>query len=322
MRTAALAFAGTVEARKPDLLLASDYLNLAELMALLGSRPPAVVYFHENQLSYPLQATERRDVHFGLTHLYSVLCSRAALFNSDYHRRSFLGELGSLLKQVPDVDTMRAMEGVEARSSVIPLGTEVERRMPSTISRTGPPVILWANRWEYDKDPEGFVSTVTALAIEGAEFRVRVLGERFREQPENLRRLQEVLGERLLSARFADTREEYLRAVDECDIVFSTARHEFFGLATLEALRRGLLPVLPRDLAYPELLPIQLREDERFLYPRGQDPAGFLRRALEAVQREEWRADRDLISSNTDRFHWSRVAPRFDEALRAAVAPD
>ncbi len=315
MRTAALAFAKTVEREKPDLIFASDYLNLAELMSLLKHRPPAIVYFHENQLGYPLQPHERRDVHFGLTHLYSVLCAKAAFFNSRYHRRSFLVELRLLLKQVPDVDTSWAMEQVEERSSVIPLGTEFEARMPRREGLGRTPVVLWSHRWEYDKDPESFVSAVATLAAEGEDFRVRVLGDRFRDQPDALRRLKVILGDRLISTDFAESREDYLKAVDSCDIIFSTARHEFFGLSTLESLRRGLLPVLPRDLAYPELLPPDLREDERFLYPREEGALDTLRQAMDAVRDETWMPERTHIVAYTDDFHWSLVAPKLDQAM-------
>ena len=37
--------------------------------------------------------------------------------------------------------------------------------------------------------------------------------------------------------------------------MLSTARHEFFGVAVVEALLAGCLPWLPDRLSYPELLP-------------------------------------------------------------------
>ena len=48
------------------------------IRALLPPGPrevPMVTYFHENQLTYPLQGDERRDVHFALSHLHSILAS-------------------------------------------------------------------------------------------------------------------------------------------------------------------------------------------------------------------------------------------------------
>ena len=53
-----------------DLVWCSDMLNLAEFKGLLPpqiARLPAVAYFHENQLTYPVQVKDARDLHFGIT---------------------------------------------------------------------------------------------------------------------------------------------------------------------------------------------------------------------------------------------------------------
>ena len=121
----------------------------------------------------------------------------------------------------------------------------------------------------------------------------------------------------MISAEFATTREEYLAAVDACQVVLSTSRHEFFGLGTLEALRRGLWPVLPYDLAYPELL--GEGDAEPFLYPRETGPVLHLESALEGVRTgAALERRRDLVRS-TDRFLWSELAPRFDAAFERAL---
>ena len=337
MRTAALAFAESITRHRPDLLLVSDYMNLAELAAITGALPPSIIYFHENQLNYPLQEGERRDHHFALTHLYAILSARAAFFNSRYHLESFLTELSKLVETIPDLDSRPFLRTVRDRAEVLAVGTGVGRE-PRHDEKAAPaagtarksnapaPVILWAHRWEYDKDPDAFISAMETLAREGEDFRVRVLGQRFRTIPPALGRLKEKLGERLLDLRFLDDRREYLEAVAACDIVLSTARHEFFGLSTLEALRLGLYPVLPDDLAYPELLPPALRADRRFLYPRELGPLPALREALTTVRRtgpfplgssgnENWNEAGRKILSFTGRFHWSRLTPVWDERL-------
>lgn len=53
---------------------------------------------------------------------------------------------------------------------------------------------------------------------------------------------------------FVGSREAYWRTLVDCDVVVSTAKHEFFGVAVVEAVAMGCVPLLPHRLAYPELL--------------------------------------------------------------------
>src|SRR6056297_1192505 len=81
MRGAALYF---IQAVNPisdyDALLVSDLMSLSDLKALAGGRlPPALIYFHENQLTYPVAPGEVRDVHFGFTDITSALAADRVL---------------------------------------------------------------------------------------------------------------------------------------------------------------------------------------------------------------------------------------------------
>ena len=66
-------------------------------------------------------------------------------------------------------------------------------------------------------------------------------------------------GDRIEHDGWIEDRVEYLQMLASCDWVLSTARHEFFGIAVVEALLCGCLPWLPERLSYPELLPAQAR---------------------------------------------------------------
>ena len=67
------------------------------------------------------------------------------------------------------------------------------------------------------------------------------------------------IAERIDHADYAPTRDEYWKRLGACDWVLSTARHEFFGIAVVEAMLAGCLPWLPPRLSYPELLSDALR---------------------------------------------------------------
>ena len=313
MRTSAIHFAERLAGQGAwDLFLVSDYLNLAEFRALLPSGlrdVPAWVYFHENQLTYPLQPGEARDHHFTLVHLYSMLAARAALFNSHFHRRAFFAALRDYLRHVPDVDMRGALHTARAKSRVLPLGTDFPAGSPRS-AETGPPIVLWNHRWEYDKDPETLRACLVELARRGLPFRVRLLGQRFRTRPAAHARLEAELGDRLIGSGFEEGREAYEEAVCSAHIVLSTARHEFFGLGTLEAIRAGLHPVLPRDLAYPELVAPEAHAIA--LYERSAGPVDLLEQAVLRVAADRDRDLRQGLIEHTQRFTWSALAPRFD----------
>ena len=74
MRGAALHFAKKVQTPADyDGLITSSLMSLSDLKALWGADcPRALVYFHENQLSYPLPPGEVMDYQFGFTELHKI----------------------------------------------------------------------------------------------------------------------------------------------------------------------------------------------------------------------------------------------------------
>jgi len=321
MGTAALGARDLVAAGDHDVLFVSDYLNLAELRAILppGKRDiPVVMYFHENQLTYPLREGERRDVHHGLSNVHGVLAADHALFNSDFHRRAFVEGAGALLGRAPDLDLGWVAGAIAERSSVLPLGSNLEARGARSLAADEDLVIAWNHRWEYDKAPEVLVQVATELEARGFGFQLVLLGERFRKRPAALDELEARFAHRIAFSGFADSRAEYLAWLDRSHVQFSSARHEFFGLSTLEGLRRGLLPVLPDDLAYPELLPDELRRHPH-LYPRSAEDPGVQAAADALVATAELlRAGAaPATAAWTERFRWSALGPRYDTVLES-----
>jgi hypothetical protein len=80
-----------------DALFCTDMLNLAEfrgLAPLWVAQLPAIVYFHENQLTYPVREERERDLHFAMTNITSCLAADRVWFNSDWHREEFFKSSG------------------------------------------------------------------------------------------------------------------------------------------------------------------------------------------------------------------------------------
>ncbi len=266
-------------ARPYDAVLASAYTPLAELVGLapaLGSARK-ILYFHENQLAFPVQEERERDHHYGFTQLVSSLAADVCAFNSAWNRDSFLGAARGLLGRMPDAVAPGWVDAVAARSVVLPLPLDdgwlgapfagpVEP--PSRAEREVGPVLLWAHRWEYDKAPEAFFDALRTLADRGVAFRVAVAGQRFRRAPAVFEEARAWLGDRVMHWGYAADRAAYLALLRRADVGVSTAIHEFFGVSMVEAAHHGARPLVPDRLAYPELFPAEYRYEPGTLADR------------------------------------------------------
>jgi glycosyltransferase involved in cell wall biosynthesis len=311
---------------RPDLILASDMLNLPVLISLSPdlARVPVALYFHENQLTYPLQPGEKRDLTYGFINFVSALRADALFFNSAYHLEAFFDELPRLLKHFPDYNELWAVDALRRKSQVLPLGldlahladiadssTRAEQAMQPVATR---PLILWNHRWEYDKDPETFFGAVYALAAEGLDFGLILLGESFRNQPIEFLEARQRLGDRIVHFGYAGDVATYSRLLGQADIVVSTALHEFFGTAIVEACYRDCFPILPRRLAYPELIPAALHD--ACLY---DDLDGLLVRLRQAIL-NAGQAHLPSLRQHVAQYDWRHMAWRYDQLLERVAA--
>ena len=122
--------------------------------------------------------------------------------------------------------------------------------------------LLWNHRWEYDKAPEVFADAVDILLQRHVGFRLALLGARGQSPHPALQRIRHSAAARIV----ADGRlpiGQYRETLGKAGIVVSSAIHEFQGLAVLEAVAAGAMPVVPDALCYPEQYPAACR------YPAG-----------------------------------------------------
>lgn len=287
-----------------DLIWASAYVPLAELYGLAPALQgvPAVLYFHENQLAYPVREARERDHHFGFTQLVSALAARVCAFNSAWNRDSFLAEADTLLARLPDKVPAGWTDAIRERSEVLPVLLELPDRAPEAGEwDAAGPIILWNHRWEYDKNPDAFFAALERLQAAALPFRVIVCGQRFSKAPAIFERARQRLGARVVHWGYAESRAEYEALLARADIAVSTADHEFFGIASLEAAHFGAWPLVPDRLAYPETFPAAHR------YADGEALLGELERLIRGY------LDRSLTLRGDRR---ALTAP-FGEALAA-----
>ena len=103
----------------------------------------------------------------------------------------------------------------------------------------------------------------------------------------------------------AEALPEYERLLKDSQFVLSTADQEFQGLAVMEAMALGCIPVVPDQLAYPEYVP----DTHRYLDPRGagdclnrnvfEDPRDWVAAFAFKNQAVAWR---DLVQSTKSDF--------------------
>lgn len=322
MRHAAITFADEVAARVRDgaswdRLFCSDMLNLAEFVGLAPAvlrQLPAVAYFHENQLTYPVQCESERDYHFVFTNITTALAADRVWFNSSYHRDEFLGALPAFLKRMPDHVPLGAVERIRAKSEVHSPGIANFARRGER--RAGPLRILWSARWEHDKNPDDFFKALEILSGRGVDFRLSVIGEQFREYPPVFDRAKKQFAEHIERWGYQESRQEYVAALCDTDVFVSTANHEFFGISAVEAIAAGAYPLLPNRLSYAELL-AELADPGQFFYDGSPErlAAKLVELAARVQQGRLWQGDDDRARRAVEHFRWEWVAPRIDEAL-------
>ncbi|MGI5939892.1 MAG: tRNA-queuosine alpha-mannosyltransferase domain-containing protein [Thermoleophilia bacterium] len=310
----------------PQVLFASDMLDLATFLALAGpsiARVPALVYFHENQLTYPLPPGVERDLGYGMKNITSALAACRILFNSDYHRRDFLSAVEGLFSALPDEIPEGVVDTLRAKAGVLPVGCDLRRfdahreraLQEAAQGRWGDasrgPLLLWNQRWEYDKAPERFFAALRALQAAGVPFRLALAGAQRGAPGEVFLQARSEFSAHIVHwGRVVDA-ADYASLLWSADVVVSTAVHEFFGVALVEAIYCGCRPVLPWRLAYPELIPAEAREN--VLYREEDRLVPALMEALTAPRAwsENWQ--RTWVA----RFDWASLGPRYDAEIRA-----
>jgi len=322
MRHAAVTFAeqvGSLDASF-DALLTTDMMSLAEFRGL-APEPcrslPTAVYFHENQFAYPTRSVPanhpERDLQIAFTNATSALAADEVWCNSDYCRRTLVDGFRALAQSVNDGLDPVAADRIDARAHVLYPG--IDAFPPRTARRPGPLRIVWNHRWEHDKDPETFFAALRILVERSVEFRVSVLGQSFRDVPPIFDEARAFLGERVERWGYAESKDEYHRALLDADACVSTARHEFFGISVLEAVAAGCFPLAPDDLCYPETL--RLSEHPRCAHDN--TPGGLADALADASRRV---ADGSLFGPDAhdlrpvaERFAWPAMAAALDDAL-------
>ncbi len=245
----------------PDVIFCTSLTDVAALRSALPKEwrtLPVVLYMHENQVAYPTH--DARDASFAFTNLQSVLTADLAIFNSKWNLDSFIAGIESLLEKSWDTTLKDIGNRIRVNATVAWVPVEMppeDLRVLHNTDNGGRSIatrIVWPHRWEHDKGPELLLKLAREHTTK-QNLRWIILGEQFSEIPESLKVFQDEFQDHIDHMGYVASKEEYWMWLDKADWVLSTADHEFFGIAVVEALFAGCLPWLPEKLSYRELLP-------------------------------------------------------------------
>ena len=179
--------------------------------------------------------------------------------------------------------------------------------------------ILWAARAEHDKNPRDFFKALKHLKAEGIDFRLSVIGARFREVPDVFAWAKDFFAEHIDRWGYQQEPADYAAALLEADVFVSTASHEFFGLSAAEAIAAGAFPLLPRRLSYPELVEsISSTKPNEFFYDGSiRHLARRLTQLAKLVETDRLlMPDKLRGARGMELLWWQNLAPILDGALR------
>ncbi len=272
-----------------------DTLTIRSVFPKLGKK--WLVYFHENQFAYPSKKYKPFDINLVLRDVKRARIAENVAFNSEFNRDSFFTGLRKLIKMTPGGFGEEVLEDIQSKAIVLPVGLDDFWFESEPTERTpGPLRLLWNHRWEFDKGPEDLLDLVRSLTKSETPFELYLAGQDFRTIPDAFIALKKDYSSCLRQFGKIESFAEYRRVVEHCDVVISTAIHEFQGLAILEAVAAGCTPFAPNRLVYPEYVP------GAFLYENVSQLTKQIRR-LDLQKRN---------SIDVEKYRWSLLKPQYE----------
>jgi glycosyltransferase involved in cell wall biosynthesis len=305
-----------------DVIFCSDMLNLAEFIGLAPPELrnlPTIIFFHENQLAYPVHDATRRDSNAILTNWVSAQAASEVWFNSCHNRDTLLAGLPDFFQRMPDNRPIEEIDVIRDKSVIMPLGINCPKNERQPKSNNDPLHILWAARWEHDKNPEDFFTALRQVKQRGGNFILSVIGESPERAPKVFRNARQEFSDQIINWGYMPSKAEYERVLNDADIVVSTAIHEFFGLGILEAVAAGAYPLLPERLAYPEIFSNEQNNPyQEFFY--GQSADELASKLLNLIELQASRGDifincPIMPQRIAEQYSWEKSAAILDEQL-------
>ena len=276
---------------KQGTLFTTSLLNLADLVALRPdlSKRTKILYFHENQFEYPESqgaiqqqqqsvspnlksraASKQKWSEYGWAQIMSCLVADRVLFNSNHNRATFLKGVQQLIASIPTSSRppSTVLDRIKSKSEILFYPIAVPQQLSSWSSSplpsNSPLHVVWNHRWEYDKGPLELLTFMRRWAHQSKYTLIlSIVGVQYPDRPSVFDTIENEFWHNPQSSSSLTLRHfgsietvaDYHQLLFNADVVLSTAKHEFFGVAIAEGVMCGCVPLCPNALSYPELYP-------------------------------------------------------------------
>ncbi|XP_073401677.1 tRNA-queuosine alpha-mannosyltransferase isoform X3 [Dendrobates tinctorius] len=304
-RTAALHF---MQAVPPSdsyrVLFTSSVLNLSELVALrpdLG-KLRKVLYFHENQLVYPVRKNQDRDFQYGYNQILSCLVADIVVFNSTFNMESFLTSISKFLKLIPDHRPKNLEQIIRPKCRVV----HFPIRFPD-VSRFLP---------EHKKISMECLVHHKKVDIHSQNENAKVAATGFGQVDEQLTQPWKESITLVIPMEKSHSKDDG-QVISEPSISnFSTESprplHIVWPHRWLEAVHCGCYPLCPKALVYPEIFPAE------YLY---STPEQLLKKLQKFCKRPDI-VRRHRFQGETAPYSWASLSGEFRSLLTAEPRND
>ncbi len=301
-----------------DLLFVSSMTNLPAFLGLTNPRfadVPKIMYMHENQFTQPMPEGEERDMTYCYINYLSALTADRLIFSSNFHKDDFLNALPKFLENHPEDRHYFTIDNIAEKSLVLYPGLDLKRfdSEPDTRDSNENPVIVWNQRWQFDRNPAMFFRVLNRLNDIDLTFDLILAGDTQHEKPEEFEKAWQRYGRHITHFGYVENKENYSRLLHSGDIVVSTATYEFFCVAIMEAIYCGCHPLVPNRLHYPELIPESLHDPllhAPVLYETEDDLFHYLKDLLTGETQPLPKSSLQNINKHLD---WSSRIAKYDE---------
>ena len=213
---------------------------------------------------------------------------------------------------MPEFKPLWAVDTIRKKAAVLHPGCRFDPDpLVPAILPDGPPLIVWNHRWEFDKNPDAFFAALDRVDRIGIDFRLVILGETSQVKPRAFLEARSRFGPKIVQYGYVSAKQEYTQWLAKGYLAVSTAIQENFGIAVVEAMRYGCLPLLPHRLSYPEILPKEFHH--LFLYENDEELSS--RMAVMMRHPERFVHHRPVLADMMARHAWVSVIDRYDREL-------